>query len=64
MSHILGEHSMTEATDAYGLQGRTMVDREGDKIGRQPVGDDVVVPLGKAHVKDAPSIEADGDARS
>ena len=25
---------MTEATDVYGLRGRTMVDRDGDKIGK------------------------------
>jgi hypothetical protein len=32
MSYIYGERSMTEVTDAYGLRGRTMVDRDGDKI--------------------------------
>jgi uncharacterized protein YrrD len=87
---------MIEATDAYGLRGCTMVDRDGDKIGKiddvyddrqsgrpawalvntglfgskktfvplhgaQPDGDDVRVPLEKARVKDAPSIEADGE---
>jgi uncharacterized protein (TIGR02271 family) len=87
---------MTEVTDAHELQGRTMVDREGDKIGKiddvyedrqsgrpewalvntglfgskktfvplhdaQPDGDDLRVPLEKARVKDAPSIEADGE---
>ena len=87
---------MTEVTDAYGLQGCTMVDRDGEKIGKiddvyedrqsgrpewalvntglfgskktfvplrdaQPDGDDVRVPLEKARVKDAPSIEADGE---
>ena len=87
---------MTEITEAYGLQGRTMIDRDGDKIGKiddvyedkhsgqrewalvntglfgtkktfvplrdaQPDGEDVRVPLEKAQVKDAPSIEADGE---
>jgi uncharacterized protein (TIGR02271 family) len=76
-------------------QGRTMVDRDGDKIGRveaiyldddtgqpewalvytglfgtkatfvpltqaQPMGDNIQVPHEKAQVKDAPSMEADG----
>jgi uncharacterized protein (TIGR02271 family) len=87
---------MTEITEAYGFRGRTMVDRDGDKIGKiddvyedrqggqaewalvntglfgtkksfvplhdaQPVGEDVRVPLEKAQVKDAPSIEPDGE---
>jgi hypothetical protein len=87
---------MTEVTEAYGFRGRTMIDRDGDKIGKiddvyedrqggqagwalvttglfgtrksfvplhdaQPVGEDVRVPLGKAQVKDAPSVEADGE---
>jgi uncharacterized protein (TIGR02271 family) len=87
---------MTEVTEAYGFRGRTMIDRDGDKIGKiddvyedrqggqaewalvttglfgtkksfvplhnaQPVGEDVRVPLEKAQVKDAPSIEADGE---
>jgi uncharacterized protein (TIGR02271 family) len=87
---------MTELTEAYGFQGRTMLDRDGDKIGKiddvyedaqtgqpewalvntglfgskktfvplrgaTPVGEDVRVPLEKAHVKDAPGIEADGE---
>jgi uncharacterized protein (TIGR02271 family) len=87
---------MTEVTEAYGFEGRTMLDRDGDKIGKiddvyedrqtgqpewalvntglfgtkktfvplrgaQPVGEDVRVPLEKAHVKDAPGIEADGE---
>ena len=25
---------MTELTEAYGLEGRTLVDRDGDKIGK------------------------------
>ncbi|HEX6745305.1 MAG TPA: PRC and DUF2382 domain-containing protein [Solirubrobacteraceae bacterium] len=87
---------MTELTEAYGFQGRTMLDRDGDKIGKiddiyedkqtgqpewalvntglfgtkktfvplrgaQPVGEDLRVPLEKAHVKDAPGIDADGE---
>ena len=86
---------MTEVTDAYHFQGRTMIDREGEKVGKidgvyankqdrrrrwalvttglfgtrktfvplhdaTPAGEDVRVPLEKAHVKDAPNIEADG----
>jgi uncharacterized protein (TIGR02271 family) len=87
---------MTEVTEAYGFEGRTLLDRDGDKIGKiddvysdersgqpewalvntglfgtrktfvplrgaQPVGEDLRVPLEKAHVKDAPGIEADGE---
>jgi hypothetical protein len=87
---------MTELTEAYGFQGRTMLDRDGDKIGKidgiyqdketgqpewalvntglfgtkktfvplrgaTPVGEDVRVPLEKAHVKDAPGIDAGGE---
>ena len=87
---------MTEVSDAYAFEGRTMLDRDGDKIGKiddvyedkqtgrpewalvhtglfgtkktfvplhnaQPVGEDVRVPLEKARVKDAPSIDADGE---
>ncbi len=87
---------MTEVTEAYEFEGRTIIDRDGDKIGKiddvyadkqdgqaewalvktglfgtkktfvplhhaQPVGEDVRVPLEKAQVKDAPSIEADGE---
>jgi uncharacterized protein (TIGR02271 family) len=87
---------MTEVSDAYGFRGRTMLDRDGDKIGKiddvyedkqtgrpewalvntglfgtkktfvplraaKPIGEDVRVPLEKAQVKDAPSIEADGE---
>ena len=87
---------MTELTEAYGFQGRTMLDRDGDKIGKiddvyedsqtgqpewalvntglfgskktfvplrgaQPVGEDLRVPLEKAHVKDAPGIDPDGE---
>jgi hypothetical protein len=87
---------MTELTEAYGFSGRTMVDREGGKVGKidevyedpksgrpawalvntgmfgskkmfvplhdaQPDGEDVRVPLEKARIKDAPSIEADGE---
>jgi uncharacterized protein (TIGR02271 family) len=87
---------MTEVSDAYGFRGRTMLDRDGDKIGKiddvyedkqtgrpewalvntglfgtkktfvplhdaQPTGEDVRVPLEKRHVKDAPSIDADGE---
>ena len=87
---------MTELTEAYGFQGRTMLDRDGDKIGKiddiyedkqtgrpewalvntglfgtkktfvplrgaTPTGEDVRVPLEKAHVKDAPGIDADGE---
>jgi uncharacterized protein (TIGR02271 family) len=87
---------MTEVTDAYAFEGRTMLDRDGDKIGKiddvyedkqsgrpewalvntglfgtkktfvplrgaQPTGEDVRVPLEKAHVKDAPRIDADGE---
>jgi sporulation protein YlmC with PRC-barrel domain len=86
---------MTEVSDAYHFQGRTMIDREGEKVGKidevyankrdgrrrwalvttglfgtrkmfvplhdaTPAGEDVRVPLEKAHVKDAPNIEADG----
>jgi uncharacterized protein (TIGR02271 family) len=87
---------MTEVSEAYGFRGRTMIDRDGDKIGKiddvyedkqtgrpewalvntglfgtkktfvplhdaQPTGEDVRVPLEKGHVKDAPSIDADGE---
>ena len=87
---------MTEVTDAYAFEGRTMLDRDGDKIGKihdvyedkqsgrpewalvntglfgtkktfvplrgaQPTGEDIRVPLEKAHVKDAPGIDADGE---
>jgi uncharacterized protein (TIGR02271 family) len=87
---------MTELTEAYGFRGRTMIDRDGDKIGKiddvyedkqtgrpewalvntglfgtkktfvplhdaAPAGEDVRVPLEKGHVKDAPSIEPDGE---
>jgi uncharacterized protein (TIGR02271 family) len=87
---------MTELTEAYGFQGRTMLDRDGDKIGKiddiyedkqtgqpawalvntglfgtkktfvplrgaQPAGEDVRVPVEKAHVKDAPGVDADGE---
>ena len=87
---------MTELTEAYGFQGRTMLDRDGDKIGKiddiyedkqtgqpewalvntglfgtkktfvplrgaKPVGEDVRVPVQKAHVKDAPGIDPDGE---
>ena len=87
---------MTEVSDAYAFEGRTMLDRDGDKIGKiddvyedkhsgrpewalvntglfgtkktfvplrgaQPTGEDVRVPLEKAHVKDAPGIDADGE---
>jgi hypothetical protein len=87
---------MTEVTEAYGFEGRTLLDRDGDKIGKiddvysdersgqpewalvntglfgtkktfvplrgaQPVGEDLRVPLEKAHVKDAPGIDADGE---
>jgi uncharacterized protein (TIGR02271 family) len=87
---------MTEVSEAYGFRGRTMLDREGEKIGKiddvyedrqtgrpewalvntglfgtkktfvplhgaQPVGEDVRVPLEKGYVKDAPSIETDGE---
>jgi uncharacterized protein (TIGR02271 family) len=86
---------MTDLTETYGLEGRTLVDRDGDKIGKidelyedqesgrpewalvstgllgtkksfvplsgaEPTGDDVRVPVQKAQVKDAPSIDADG----
>ena len=96
MSHIHLGSEMTEITEAYGFRGRTMIDRDGDKIGKiddvyedrqggqaewalvntglfgtkktfvplrgaQPVGEDLRVPLEKAHVKDAPGIEADGE---
>ena len=96
MSHIYLGSDMTEVSDAYGFRGRTMLDRDGDKIGKiddvyedkqtghpewalvttglfgtkktfvplqdaAPVGEDVRVPLEKGHVKDAPSIEADGE---
>jgi uncharacterized protein (TIGR02271 family) len=87
---------MTEVSNAYGFRGRTVIDRDGDKIGKiddvyedkqggqaewalvntglfgtkktfvplhdaQPVGEDVRVPVEKARVKDAPSIEPDGE---
>jgi uncharacterized protein (TIGR02271 family) len=87
---------MTEVTDAYAFEGRTLLDRDGDKIGKiddvyedkqtgrpewalvntglfgtkktfvplrgaQPTGEDVRVPLEKAHVKDAPGVDADGE---
>jgi uncharacterized protein (TIGR02271 family) len=87
---------MTEVSDAYRFRGRTMLDRDGDKIGKiddvyedkqtgrpewalvntglfgtkktfvplhdaSPVGEDVRVPLEKGHVKDAPSIDPDGE---
>jgi uncharacterized protein (TIGR02271 family) len=87
---------MTELTEAYGFQGRTMLDRDGDKIGKiddiyedkqtgqpewalvntglfgtkktfvplrgaTPTGEDVRVPVQKAHVKDAPGIDPDGE---
>lgn len=87
---------MTEVTEAYAFEGRTMLDRDGDKIGKiddvygdkqsgqpewalvntglfgtkktfvplrgaRPVGEDIRVPLEKAHVKDAPGIDADGE---
>ena len=87
---------MTELTEAYGFQGRTMLDRDGEKIGKiddiyedkqtgqpewalvntglfgtkktfvplrgaTPVGEDVRVPFEKAHVKDAPGIDPDGE---
>jgi uncharacterized protein (TIGR02271 family) len=87
---------MTELTEAYGFRGRTMLDRDGDKIGKiddiyedkqtgqpewalvhtglfgtkktfvplrgaSPVGEDVRVPVEKAHVKDAPGIDPDGE---
>jgi uncharacterized protein (TIGR02271 family) len=96
MSHIDLGSEMTEITEAYGFRGRTIIDRDGDKIGKiddvyedkqggqaewalvntglfgtkktfvplhdaQPVGEDVRVPLEKARVKDAPSIEPDGE---
>jgi len=96
MSHIHLGSDMTEVTEAYRFRGRTMLDRDGDKIGKiddiyedkqtgrpewalvhtglfgtkktfvplhnaQPVGEDVRVPLEKARVKDAPSIDADGE---
>jgi uncharacterized protein (TIGR02271 family) len=87
---------MTEVTEAYDFRGRTLIDRDGDKIGKiddvyadrqdgqpewalvntglfgtkktfvplraaQPAGEDLRVPLEKAHVKDAPSIDPDGE---
>jgi uncharacterized protein (TIGR02271 family) len=87
---------MTELTEAYGFRGRTLLDRDGDKIGKiddiyedkqtgepewalvntglfgtkktfvplrgaSPVGEDVRVPIEKAHVKDAPGIDPDGE---
>jgi uncharacterized protein (TIGR02271 family) len=96
MSHILLGSDMTEVSEAYGFRGRTMIDRDGDKIGKiddvyedkqtgrpewalvntglfgtkktfvplhgaQPTGEDVRVPLEKGHVKDAPSIDTDGE---
>jgi hypothetical protein len=96
MSHIHLGSEMTEITEAYGFRGRTMIDRDGDKIGKiddvyeaeqggqaewalvntglfgtkktfvplhnaQPVGEDIRVPLEKGRVKDAPSIEPDGE---
>lgn len=86
---------MTDLTQASGLEGRTLLDRDGDKIGKidelyedqqtgqpewalvstglfgtrksfvplrdaQTEGDDVRVPIEKAQVKDAPTVEADG----
>jgi uncharacterized protein (TIGR02271 family) len=96
MSHINLGSNMTEVTEAYGFQGRTILDRDGEKIGKiddvyedrqsgrpewalvntglfgtkktfvplrgaRPVGEDVRVPLEKAHVKDAPGIESEGE---
>ena len=96
MSHIYLGSEMTEVSQAYGFRGRTMIDRDGDKIGKiddvyedkvtgqpewalvhtglfgtkktfvplrdaQPTGEDVRVPLEKSHVKDAPSIDPDGE---
>jgi uncharacterized protein (TIGR02271 family) len=96
MSHIDLGSDMTEVTEAYGFQGRTMLDRDGEKIGKiddvyedrqsgrpewalvntglfgtkktfvplrgaRPVGEDVRVPLEKAHVKNAPGVETDGE---
>jgi uncharacterized protein (TIGR02271 family) len=87
---------MTELTEAYGFRGRTILDRDGDKIGKiddvyedrqsgqpewalvntglfgtkktfvplrgaSPAGEDVRVPFEKAHVKDAPGIDTDGE---
>ena len=96
MSHIYLGSEMPEVSQAYGFRGRTMIDRDGDKIGKiddvyedkvtgqpewalvhtglfgtkktfvplrdaQPTGEDVRVPLEKSHVKDAPSIDPDGE---
>ena len=87
---------MTEVTEAYDFRGRTLIDRDGDKIGKiddvyadrqggqpewalvntglfgtkktfvplrdaKPIGEDVRVPVARDRVKDAPSIEADGE---
>jgi PRC-barrel domain len=87
---------MTDLTEAYTFQGRTLIDRDGDKIGKvdelyedrdsgrpewalvstgllgtkksfvplrgaTAAGEDVHLPIEKAQVKDAPSIEPDGD---
>ena len=87
---------MTEVTEAYDFRGRTLIDRDGDKIGKiddvyadrqdgqpewalvntglfgtkktfvplraaQPAGEDLRLPLEKAQVKDAPSIDPDGE---
>jgi uncharacterized protein (TIGR02271 family) len=86
---------MTDLTEAYRFEGRTLVDRDGDKIGKidelyedqetgrpewalvntglfgtsksfvplggaQAAGEHVRVPVQKAQVKDAPTIEPDG----
>jgi uncharacterized protein (TIGR02271 family) len=86
---------MMDLTEAYAFEGRTLIDRDGDKIGTvdelyedrdtgrpewalvttgllgtrksfvplrgaEAAGEDVRVPVEKAHVKDAPSVEADG----
>ena len=96
MSHIYLGSEMTEVSEAYGFRGRTMIDRDGDKIGKiddvyedkatgrpewalvhtglfgtkktfvplhdaQPTGEDVRVPLEKSRVKDAPSVDPDGE---
>ena len=87
---------MTEVTEAYDFRGRTLIDRDGDKIGKiddvyadrqggqpewalvntglfgtkktfvplrdaKPIGEDVRIPVERDRVKDAPSIEADGE---
>ena len=87
---------MTDLTEAYTFEGRTLVDRDGDKIGKvdelyadrdsgrpewalvttgllgtkksfvplhgaTTTGEDVRVPVEKAQVKDAPSIDPDGE---